>query len=118
MKIALLLFSLVLGFTTEAQSVGRTNIQTSVTLAWSASPSSGLAGYRLYSGGATRSYTNVVTMPLVTTATLTNFVRGSTYYFSVTCYTTNGLESDYSNEAVWTSPALPVAPSITITGSQ
>jgi hypothetical protein len=78
--------------------------QTSVTLAWDPSSSSGIAAYRLYQGGASRTYTNVIAAGNATTATTSKLVNGSTYFFTVTAVDTNGLESDFSNEITYTVP--------------
>jgi hypothetical protein len=74
----------------------------SVTLAWDPSvPSTGIAGYFIYYGGATGSYTNLVDVGLATNGVVSNLVAGTTYYFAVTAHDSSGLESDFSNEAVW-----------------
>ena len=67
------------------------------TLTWDPNPESDLGGYRLYWGPAPRSYTNVVSFPGKGNTNSVELVSG-TYYFAVTAYSTNGLESDYSNE--------------------
>jgi hypothetical protein len=72
----------------------------SVTLAWGASPSS-VAGYKIYSGGQSGEYTNVLTLGNVTTATITNLSPDMTYYFSSTAYDGSGLESLFSNEVLY-----------------
>jgi hypothetical protein len=45
-----------------------------------------------------RTYTNMLNVGNVTNATVTNLVAGPTYFFAVTAYDTNALESDYSGE--------------------
>lgn len=79
----------------------------SVTLAWDASVSSNVAGYRIYQGGQSGLYTNVLDVGYAFTATVTNIITGSTNYFAATCYTTNGLESVKSNEAVYLAAPAP-----------
>ena len=75
------------------------------TLAWDPSaPSTDVAGYFIYYGVSTRSYTNRVDVGLGTNGVVSNLVAGTTYYFAMTAYTSSGLESDFSNEAVWQSP--------------
>ena len=76
--------------------------QSAVTLAWDPSPGSGIAGYLLYEGTASRSYSDVIDVGESTTATASNLVSGTTYYFAVTAYDTNGLESDFSSEIIYT----------------
>ncbi len=70
----------------------------SVTLAWDASTSSNLAGYRVYYGTASRNYSTNIDVGNVTTYTLANLAPG-TYYFAVTAYNTLAEQSGYSNEA-------------------
>ena len=84
--------------------------QSSVTLAWDPSTSSSIAGYRLYEGIASRTYTNVIAVGKATTATFSALVSGATYFFAVTAYDTNGLESDFSSEISYSVP-LPSLPS-------
>ena len=84
------------------------NPPVNVVLAWDASPSGEVTGYRVYWGAASRCYTNVLaTTNLI--ATVTNLQRGVTYYFAVTAFTATGLESEFSNEVSYTAPARPVA---------
>jgi sulfur relay (sulfurtransferase) complex TusBCD TusD component (DsrE family) len=92
--------------------------QTSVTLAWDPSPGSDIAGYRLYEGGASRTYTNVLDLRMSTNGTFSALISGATYFFAATAYSTNGLESDYSPEVSYTVP-LPTnnSPAITLTSS-
>jgi subtilisin-like proprotein convertase family protein len=79
-------------------------VQSSVTLAWDPSPGNAIAGYRLYEGVASRTYT------------VTGLAGGATYFFAVTAYDTNALESVYSSEVSYSVP-LPTnnAPIITLT---
>jgi hypothetical protein len=76
----------------------------SATLAWDPSPGTNIAGYYLYYGGATGSYTNRFNAGLTTGGVVSNLAAGRTYYFAATAYTSAGLESDYSNEAAWQCP--------------
>jgi hypothetical protein len=78
--------------------------QTSVTLGWDASPDSAVVGYRLYYGSACRDYTNMIDVGSATTATVSNLDWGETYYFAVTAYDTNGLESAFSGEISFAVP--------------
>lgn len=108
------LLTLLLGLTSTAtaQTVSRTNINSSVTLAWDQSPDPTVAKYNVYYGVASGVYTNITPVSPVTntTVTFTPMVRGTKYYFAATCVNTNGLESLYSTEISWTSPSLPTAP--------
>jgi len=82
----------------------------SVTLEWVAptervdgTPLTDLAGFKVYWGTESRSYTQSVEIdnPAVTTYVVDNLGPG-TYYFATTALTEDGLESDYSNEATKT----------------
>ena len=70
----------------------------SLVLAWDQNPENDLEGYRLYYGASSRNYTNVVNVGNFTTNEVTGLVEGTTYFFAVTAYNTNGLESDFSDE--------------------
>ena len=69
-----------------------------VTLVWNRSPGTNIAGYNLYVGAATRSYTNKINTGNSTNVTIGNLTTNATYFFAATAYDSNGLESDYSNE--------------------
>ena len=91
-----------------------------ITLTWDPNQESDLAGYRVYFGSASRGYTNLVDSGRSNTNTVTGLVDGATYFFAVTAYNTNGLESDYSNEVQLTVPTgttpPPTPPSVAISG--
>ena len=79
-----------------------------LTLAWDASASTNVAGYRLYYGTNTRSYQFVTNTGLALTQAVLLPQRGR-WFFAATAYDTNGLESDFSNEVSWESkPTAPV----------
>lgn len=82
-------------------------VTNSVTLAWDASPDTRVAGYKLYYGASSGAYSKQVDVGNVTNATLNSLVWRSTYYFAAAAYDTNGLESVFSNEAVYTVPQPP-----------
>ena len=86
---------------------GLTRGQT-VTLAWDASPSAAVAGYRVYWGTNSRAYFCVTNAgPLLTQAVV--LPHGGRWFFAATAYDTNGLESDFSSEVQWESKPLPPA---------
>jgi hypothetical protein len=93
----------------------------SVTLAWNANSETNLAGYRLYYGAASHAYSDNVSVAAPTTiVTVSNLLEGQTYYFAVTAFCTDGLESDYSAEISYLvpntgSPNLP--PTLTALGN-
>ncbi len=72
--------------------------QSTVALAWDPSASGNIAGYNIYYGVVSQTYTNVVACGNVTTATISNLVSGTTYYFAATALNTSGLESAFSTE--------------------
>ena len=78
----------------------------SAILEWDANPCCEVAGYKVYSGVASRIYTNIVVLGNVTSNQLANLAGGSTYFFAITAYDANGLESDFSNEVNYL-PGLP-----------
>jgi hypothetical protein len=73
-------------------------------LAWNVSTSSNVAGYIVYYGEASESYTSSVDAGLNTSETFASLTPGVTYYFSTLAYNTNGEESVFSNEASNTIP--------------
>jgi hypothetical protein len=75
-----------------------------VTLAWNPSLASGIAGYNLYTGVASQTYTNMVSLGNVTNSVLSGLVTGTTYFFSVTAVDAAGLESQFSNEISYSVP--------------
>lgn len=87
-------------------------------LAWDATGDPLVAGYRIYYGGISRTYTNSIDVGNVTEAVVTGLSPGVTYYFAATTYYSSGDESDYSNETTYTVPGIaspPSAPSLVAT---
>ena len=79
-----------------------------LTLAWDASPCACAAGYRLYYGTNSHSYHFVTNTALMLTQSVV-LPHGGRWFFAATVVSTNGLESDFSNEVSWESkPAPPV----------
>ena len=76
----------------------------SVALAWDASPDAAVAGYRVYYGVTSGTYTNSATVGNATNATVANLTDGVTYYFAAVAFDANGLESAFSNEAIYSAP--------------
>lgn len=68
------------------------------TLAWDASSSPGVAGYRVYYGPASGNYTSSVVAGNSTTTTISSLAVGSTYFFAVKAFNASGVESAFSNE--------------------
>lgn len=72
-------------------------LASSVPLAWDASTSSNISGYKVYYGNASRSYSTIKTIGNQTTYTVDGLGMG-TWYFAVTAFDKDGNESDFSNE--------------------
>lgn len=79
----------------------------SVTLAWDASPGPNAIGYRVYWGTASHIYWQSLDVGSQTTGTVSTLASGTNYFFAVTAYNANGVESPFSNEAVYTAPVSP-----------
>jgi len=76
----------------------------SVTLAWNPSQANNIGGYRLYVGLSSHTYATTLDVGASTNATLSNLTPGTTYFFAVTAYDTNRLESPFSGEISYTVP--------------
>ena len=99
-----------------ALGAGPTNSTSSVQLAWDPSPTTtmGVINYNLYYGPASATYTNTISVGTNTTTSVSNLVRGATYFFAATAVCATNLlnESDFSNEISWTSPKPPTPPTV------
>jgi hypothetical protein len=73
-----------------------------VTLAWDANTESDLAGYKIYYGLASGSYSTTIDVKNVIQYTVPDILPGTTYYFAATAYDENNNESAYSIELVHT----------------
>jgi len=93
-----LAFMLLLGLIAQAQAA-------QVTLAWDANSEPDLSGYKLYYGTSPGNYPSIKTLGKVTTDTVTNLTDGIAYYFALTAFDTEGLESGKSNEVSYTPPS-------------
>ncbi len=72
----------------------------SVSLTWTASTSSGVAGYKVYRGTASGGpYTLVGSVGLTTSYTDNTVMSGTTYYYVVTAVDSNNNVSPNSNQA-------------------
>jgi hypothetical protein len=79
----------------------------SLTIGWDPSLDAQVIGYKVYYGTASGSYTNVVAVSNSTIATISNLVDGATYFLAATAVDAMGLESAFSNEAVFTNAITP-----------
>ena len=84
----------------------------SVSLSWTASTSSNIAGYNVYRGSASGGPYTIVNSSLVagTTFTDTYSRRGQTYYYVCTAVDINNNESAYSNTAAAAIPPRSLTP--------
>ena len=69
-----------------------------VTLEWNAVIHPLLEGYRVYYGTSSGDYDVTLDVGNWTSCTIADLEDDVTYYFAVTAYSTEGEESDYSNE--------------------
>lgn len=79
----------------------------SVKLAWAASPSPDVVGYRIHYGTNGANYILVTNVGLVRTQTVALPHTGR-WFFAATAVDANGIESPFSNQVQW--EAKPVAP--------
>jgi hypothetical protein len=75
-----------------------------VTLVWNANTEPDLAGYNIYYGVMSATYTNKLSVGLVTTNILSGLAPGVTFFCAVTAFNTSDAESEFSNEISWREP--------------
>lgn len=107
--VTILLLSLALGW---SAGMAPTNTLPPVFLVWDPSPDGTVTNYVIYWGAASRNYTNKISTGNVTLFGMTNLAPGVHYYFAATAQNAIGLESDFSNEADYTTTNRPGAPHI------
>src|SRR5207344_173341 len=76
----------------------------SVTLMWDRNLEPDIAGYRLYYGTASQTYTQQIDVGTSTVATASNLPIGSPRFFVTKAYNTAGIESMPSDEVTYTAP--------------
>lgn len=106
MKPKLLMLLLFAAIPAQAAVVS-TNQLASVKLAWDRSADSSVAGYKLYWGPASRTYTNSINVGTNLTGTVSNVVVGVNYFYAATAWNAQNLESDFSNEVAHVVPWFP-----------
>jgi hypothetical protein len=79
-----------------------------IVLEWDRNAETNVAGYRAYYGRASRGYSAAVDAGNQVTASVDGLIPGKTYYFAVTAYTADGLESDFSDEVSYSVPTAAV----------
>jgi len=104
-KRLLFVYSLVLLLTALAT---RAEAENSAILSWDASETTDVAGYTVYYGTASGNYGYSIDAGTATTYDITtlDLKEETTYFFAVTAYTSDGLESGYSEEISYTVPAV------------
>jgi hypothetical protein len=75
-----------------------------VTLGWDSNSESDLAGYKIYVGYQSNSYSWNIDAGNSTQAVVGGLVEGTPYFLALTAYNQNGLESGFSNEVTYTPP--------------
>lgn len=85
---------------TACASSDSSHISGTATLSWDPSAGPDLAGYKVYQATASGAYgAPIATLTMdVTTYTVTSLETGTTYFFAVTAYNSDDLESSLSNE--------------------
>ena len=100
MRLACLLYALVCLLLTGFKG----HCDSTVTLAWDANPEANITGYKLKYGFASKVYSVVVPTGKVTEITIPNMVEGTQYFFAVSAFNNEGLESLNSNEVSYVIP--------------
>jgi len=78
----------------------------SVSIAWDPPiPSNNVAGYKIYYGLESRTYSGAVDAGSATQGAVPSLDPAKTYYFAITAYNASTNESDYSAELVWDNTA-------------
>ncbi len=80
------------------------------TVAWDPNPEPDVAGYRVYIGTQSKTYTKQVDVGDSTSHTPTGLDWSKPLFFAVQAYTESGLSSPLSNELQWTPPVVPPTP--------
>jgi hypothetical protein len=85
-------------------------IAASVEVSWTANAESDLAGYKVYYGTQSGTYTSTLNAGKVTTASIDNLETGKTYYIAMSAYDTFANESEKSAEVTITIPVPDTTP--------
>ena len=75
-----------------------------IWLEWDRNSDTNVAGYRVYYGQSSRAYDSVIEASNETAVVLPVLASGKTYYFAVTAYSIDALESDFSEEVSYSQP--------------
>ena len=96
------------GITLLILSLGLANTHgtQTVQLGWDVSQNPAVTGHFLYYGTACKAYTNRIDTGTNTMATVSGLQEGQTYYFAVTAYDADGVESGFSSEVIYITPGF------------
>lgn len=75
-----------------------------LTLAWDPVPEPNIAGYQVFYGTASKTYTQQIDAGNSTTVTIANLDDTGTYFFAVVAYNLAGAQSEPSNEIMYPTP--------------
>ena len=100
MRLTCLLYALVCLLLTGFKG----HCDSTVTLAWDANPEANITGYKLKYGFASKVYSVVIPTGKVTEITIPNMVEGTQYFFAVSAFNNEGLESLDSDEISYVIP--------------
>ncbi len=78
------------------------------TMSWNPNNEGELAGYKVYYGNSSGSYSSSIDVGNQTSYTISNLVEGEIYFFAATAYDLAGNESGYSNEVSYDVPLEPM----------
>jgi hypothetical protein len=86
-----------------------TPTSSTVTLTWTASPATtnpatNPVGYRLHLGMSSGTYTQTTTLENVTTAKVSNLIKGQKYYCAVSAYNSANVDGALSSQVSFTAP--------------
>jgi len=91
-------------------ALGTPLFATQLRLAWDPSPNPAIVGYRLHLGTTSGSYPHTLEAGANTSITVPDVVAGRTYFFTVTGYNSDQVESAPSNEISYSVPGSTPAP--------
>jgi len=86
----------------------------SITLGWNPSVSLGVVGYDIFYGGASGTYTNMISAGDVTNAIVSGLLAGSEYFFAVAAVNGEGELSALSTETSYVVPASGLQLTVTV----
>ena len=75
-----------------------------VTIAWDRSISDNAVGYKMHYGTSSKNYRYTVDVGDSTICSISGLTEGATYYFAATAYNDSLVESNYSQELIYTIP--------------